>query len=60
MKKTLIVAGLVAACMVQLQAAPAVLKGNDKMITEEQKAFLKKLIDTPTPTGSEAAGALML
>ena len=30
------------------------------MITEEQKAFLKKLIDTPTPTGSEAAGALLL
>ncbi len=36
------------------------MKGNDKMITEEQKAFLKKLIDTPTPTGSEAAGALLL
>ena len=30
------------------------------MITEEQKEFLKKLIDTPTPTGSEAAGALLL
>ena len=30
------------------------------MITEEQKAFLKKLIDTPTPTGSEEAGALLL
>ena len=60
MKKTLMVAGLFAACMVQLQAGPAVLKGNEKMITEEQKAFLKKLIDTPTPTGSEAAGALLL
>ena len=40
MKKTLIVAGLVAACMVQLQAGPAELKGNDKMITEEEKEFL--------------------
>ena len=60
MKKALIAAGVVAACMVQLQAGPAALKGNDKMITEEQKAFLKKLIDTPTPTGSEEAGALLL
>ena len=59
-KRMGLVIGVVAVCMVQLQAGPAVLKGNDKMITEEQKAFLKKLIDTPTPTGSEAAGALLL
>lgn len=29
-------------------------------MTEEQTNFLKTLIDTPTPTGSEAAGALLL
>ncbi len=29
-------------------------------MTEEQVAFLKTLIDTPTPSGSEAAGALLL
>ena len=60
MKKLLIVAGMVVACTVQLQAIPASTRGNDKMITDEQKEFLKKLIDTPTPTGSEAAGALLL
>lgn len=29
-------------------------------MTEEQKEFLETLINTPTPTGSEAAGALLL
>ena len=29
-------------------------------MTEEQVSFLKTLVDTPTPTGSEAAGALLL
>jgi len=60
MKNRIIAAGMVAVCAVQLQAGSAITKGNDKMITEEQRAFLKELIDTPTPTGSEAAGALLL
>lgn len=30
------------------------------MMTEEQISFLKTLVETPTPTGSEAAGALLL
>ena len=60
MKNTIIAAGMVAVCAVQLQAGSAITKGNDKMITEEQRVFLKELIDTPTPTGSEAAGALLL
>lgn len=29
-------------------------------MTEEQKEFVKKLIDTPTPSGSETAGAMLL
>ena len=29
-------------------------------MTQEQIGFLKTLIETPTPTGSEAAGAMLL
>ncbi len=36
------------------------MEKNDTALTQEQRDFLKALIDTPTPTGSEGAGALLL